>query len=106
MGVHVQDVVDVHAKCMTIDSASGRYIVAADMVPIEEHFSALKEMYPQLPVASMGDEMDIASGKPHKARKIESRAVSELGITLTPFKTCLKDAVDSMIEHKVIACAA
>ena len=26
--VHVQDVVTAHAKCMTVDSANGRYIVA------------------------------------------------------------------------------
>ena len=31
--VHVADVVEAHAKCMLDDAASGRYIVASDMVP-------------------------------------------------------------------------
>merc|ERR1712023_463798 len=62
--VHVQDVVEAHTKCMTVGSASGRYIVASDMVPIEDNFAALKEMYPQLPVAELG-ELDIASGVAH-----------------------------------------
>merc|ERR1711871_1443011 len=41
--VHVLDVVQTHIKCMTMDSASGRYIVSSDMVQIEEVFTALKD---------------------------------------------------------------
>merc|ERR1719230_1742351 len=78
--VHVQDVVETHEKCMTLDSASGRYIVAADMAKIEDILAELKQMYPSLPVA---------------ARKIESRAVSELGMQLKPFQQTLRDSVDS-----------
>ena len=78
--VHVEDVVEAHTKCMTVDSASGRYIVASDMAPIADVFASLKQMYPTLPVASMGEEMDVESGVLGKARKIESRAVSELGV--------------------------
>eukprot|EP00326_Haptolina_ericina_P020261 CAMPEP_0181181026 /NCGR_PEP_ID=MMETSP1096-20121128/7119_1 /TAXON_ID=156174 ORGANISM="Chrysochromulina ericina, Strain CCMP281" /NCGR_SAMPLE_ID=MMETSP1096 /ASSEMBLY_ACC=CAM_ASM_000453 /LENGTH=64 /DNA_ID=CAMNT_0023269505 /DNA_START=3 /DNA_END=197 /DNA_ORIENTATION=+ len=59
-------------------------------------------MYPNLPVAEQG-KMDIASGVPGAARKIESRAVSELGMQLTPYQQTLKASVDSMISHKVIA---
>jgi len=102
--VHVQDVVEVHTKCMTVDAASGRYIVSSDMVPIEGVFGALKELYPNLPVAQM-ENMDYASGVPGKARKIESRAASELGVQFTPFTQALKDSVDSMIEHKALAVA-
>merc|ERR1719230_1015560 len=104
--VHVQDVVEAHAKCMEVDTASGRYIVASDMVSNTEYFAMLKELYPHMPVAQMGAEMDIASGVNGAARKVESRAVSELGMTLTPAKQCLKDAVDSMMERGVIAGAA
>merc|ERR1712224_657329 len=103
--VHVQDVVEVHARCMSIDSAKGRYIVASDMAPIEGVFAALKELYPNLPIAEMG-EMDYASGVPGKARKIQSRAVSELQVVLKPYQQALKDSVDSMIAHKLIAGAA
>ena len=41
--VHVNDVVEAHAKCMTDDAAKGRYLVAGDMVQIEEVFSSLKQ---------------------------------------------------------------
>merc|ERR1712129_387124 len=104
--VHVQDVVDVHCKCMTEDSATGRYIVAPDMAKIADVFAALKEMYPQLPVAEMGSEMDIASGVLGSARKIESRAVTELGIEFKPYRQALKDSIDSMIAANLIAGAA
>jgi len=100
--VHVNDVVETHYKCMSVDSASGRYIVASDMVPIEGVFAALKELYPSLPVAEMG-QMDCASGVPGKARKIESRAVSELGMEFKPYTVALKDSVDSMIANNLIA---
>jgi cinnamoyl-CoA reductase len=100
--VHVQDVVEAHTKCMTLDSASGRYIVASDMTTTEDLLAALRQMYPNLPVAEQG-KMDIASGVPGAARKIESRAVSELGMQLTPYQQTLKASVDSMISHKVIA---
>merc|ERR1719258_976620 len=103
--VHVQDVVEVHAKCMSVDSAKGRYIVASDMAPIEGVFAALKELYPNMNVAEMG-QMDYASGVPGKARKIESRAVTELGMQFKPYQEALKDSVDSMIAQKVIAGAA
>jgi len=103
--VHVQDVVDVHCKCMTEDSATGRYIVAPDMAKIEDVFASLKEMYPQLPMAEMG-EMDYASGVPGMARKVESRAVTELGLKFTPYQQALKDSVDSMIAANLIAAPA
>ena len=89
---------------MTIDAASGRYIVSADMVEIERVFDSLRTMFPQLPVASM-DNMDIASGVQGKARKIESR-VAELGLTLRPFEVALKDSVDSLLEWQMVASAA
>ena len=95
----------MHTKCMTVDSASGRYIVAGDMAPIEDVFAALKEMYPQLPVAEMGN-MDYASGVPKQARKVESRAVSELGLELKPYKQALKDSVDSMLEKQLVTAGA
>merc|ERR1711871_1158718 len=76
--VHVLDVVAAHVKCMTVDNASGRYVVASDMVKIEDVFDTLKRLYPDMPVASM-DNMDIASGIAGKARKIESRVPAELG---------------------------
>merc|ERR1719393_593806 len=100
--VHVEDVVEVHAACMREHGASGRYIVAGDMVPIEEVFAALKQSYPQLPIAEMSD-MDSTSGLPHKARRIESRVVSELGFKLRPYTEALKDSVDSMIAKSVVA---
>merc|ERR1719231_931678 len=79
--VHVADVVTAHAKCMLDSAASGRYIIASDMVQIEDVFAALRELYPNLPVAAL---------------KVESRAAA-LGVDLKPYKEALKDAVDSMI---------
>jgi len=102
--VHVGDVVDAHAKCMLDSAASGRYIIAADMVQIEDVFAALREMYPSLPVAAL-ENQDIASGVPGAARKIDSRAAS-LGLTLKPYRSALKDAVDSMIAHSYVATSA
>jgi len=100
--VHVQDVVEVHCKCMSEDAAKGRYIVAPDMAKIKDVFAALKEMYPQLPMAEMGAEMDIASGVLGAARKIDSRAVTEFGLQFKPYRQALKDSVDSMIAAKLI----
>merc|ERR1712204_129156 len=70
---------------------------------IADVFAALKEMYPQLPVAEMGSEMDIASGVLGSARKIESRAVTELGIEFKPYRQALKDSIDSMIAANLIS---
>ena len=103
--VHVTDVVEAHAKCMTDASATGRYIVAPDMVTIEEVFAALRELYPSLPVAKL-ENQDIASGVPGKARKIATRVGTDLGLELKPFQVALKDAVDSMIAHKLVAANA
>merc|ERR1719401_1360062 len=100
--VHVQDVVDVHCKCMTENAAKGRYIVAPDMAKIKDVFAALKEMYPQLPVADMGAEMDIASGVLGAARKIDSRAATEFGLQFKPYRQALKDSIDSMIAANMI----
>jgi len=100
--VHVQDVVSVHKQCMADASAKGRYIVSSDMVTIEAVFAALRELYPNMPVAPM-ENMDIASGIPGKARKVESRVTSDLGVELKPFQVALKDAVDSMVENKMIS---
>ena len=102
--VHVEDVVTAHAKAMTTDGATGRYLVAQDMVTIEEIFSTLKELYPNLPVAAL-ENMDIASGVSGKARKIESR-VGSLGVEFKGYKVALKDAVDSMVSHNIIAAGA
>merc|ERR1719215_718264 len=100
--VHVHDVVHVHCKCMTEDAAKGRYIVAPDMAKIEDVFAALKEMYPQLPMAEMGAEMDIASGVLGAARKIDSRAAKEFGLQFEPYRQSLKDSIDSMIATNMI----
>jgi nucleoside-diphosphate-sugar epimerase len=102
--VHVQDVVAAHTKCMTVDAANGRYIVAPDMVTIEDVFSALRELYPTMPVAEMNN-MDIASGVQGKARTITSRS-AELGVKLHTYKAALKDAVDSMVASNLIASPA
>ena len=74
------------------------------MVTIEEVFATLKELYPSMPVADM-DNMDIASGKPGKARKIESRVSSELGVQLHSYKQALKDSIDSMVDKKLAVAA-
>merc|ERR1711879_1018830 len=63
--VHVDDVVTAHISCMTVDSASGRYLVARDMVKIEEVFETLRKLYPEAPV-SEANNMDYASGVPGK----------------------------------------
>jgi len=105
--VHVKDVVDAEMKCMTDASASGRYLVASNMVKIEDVFACLKEMYPQCRVAAL-ENQDISSGMQGKARNVESRATKDLGMELIPFSVCLKDAVDSMIDKQFIvppACA-
>jgi len=100
--VHVADVVTTHIKCMTVDSASGRYIVSADMVEIEKVFDSLRTLFPNLPVAAM-ENMDIASGVQGKARKIASRVTSELGVTLQPFEAALKDSINSLIERQMVS---
>jgi len=99
--VHVEDVASAEIKCMTDSSASGRYIVASNMVKIEDVFASLKEMYPQCKVAAL-ENQDISSGIQGKARGVESRVTKDLGVNLTPLSDCLKDSVDSMIEKKFI----
>jgi len=99
--VHVQDVVAAEMKCMIDPSASGRYLVTSDMVKIEDVFASLKELYPQYQIAAL-DNQDITSGVQGKARAVESRITKDLGVNLTSLSSCLKDAVDSMIEKKFI----
>merc|ERR1719433_414537 len=99
---HVLDVVAAHEKSMTVDSASGRYLVSPDMVKLEQLFEALKSLYPNLPVASMNN-MDVASGIPGTARKIEAgRTMQELSLQFKPLDQSLKDAVDSMLARNLI----
>ena len=103
--VHVLDVVAAHIKCMTLDSATGRYVVAPEnMVTIEDVFATLKRLYPNMKVAEM-ENMDIASGVAGKARKIESRMELELGLKLHSYEAAVKDAVDSMIEKNIAVAA-
>ena len=103
--VHVEDVVKAHERCMTNDAASGRYIVAPpSMATIEDVFASLRELYPNMPVAPL-ENMDIASGVPGKARAIKSR-VGDLDVEVKPYQQALKDAVDSMISHNLVAVAA
>jgi len=104
--VHVEDVVSAHVACMTRADATGRYLVTRDMVRIEEVFETLKTLYPTAPVQTAPANMDYASGVPGKARAIQSRAVSELGLELKDLKTTLKDAVDSMAAHGYLAASA
>jgi len=102
--VHVDDVVAAHVASMTKDDACGRYLVTCNMVRIEDVFETLKELYPNAKVAEM-DNMDICSGVPGQARRIETRAEKELGLNLKDLKTTLKDAVDSMVANKYVAVA-
>merc|ERR1711990_1044203 len=89
---HALDVVDAHERSMTVDSASGRYLVAPDMVKLEQVFETLKSLYPNLPVAEMTG-MDVASGIPGMARKVESgRTVHDLCLQFKPLDQSLKDA--------------
>ena len=99
--VHVLDVVAALVKCMTVDSASGRYIVSQDMVQIETVFETLKKLFPALPIAAL-ENMDVASGVRGKARKIESRVETDLGIKLRSFDIALKDSVDALIERQMV----
>lgn len=100
---HVFDVVEAHERSMTVDNASGRYLVSPDMVKLEELFNTLKLLYPSLPVASMTD-MDIASGLQGKARKVEAtRTIQDLSVQFKPLDQSLKDAVDSMLSRNLIA---
>merc|ERR1712087_228877 len=100
---HVFDVVEAHERSMTVDSASGRYLVSPDMVKLEELFNTLKSLYPSLPVASMTN-MDIASGLSGKARKVEAtRTIQDLSLQFKPLEQSLKDAVDSMLLRNLIA---
>merc|ERR1719231_188194 len=103
--VHVTDVVAVHMKVMTDESAAGRYIVAPEFVTIEDVFAALRELYPSMPVAEMAN-MDIASGVAGKARELKSRTPAELNMSLKTYKVALKDAVDSMMAQSIIPAAA
>merc|ERR1712123_262917 len=49
---------------------------------------------------------DIASGVLGSARKIESRAVTELGLQFKPYRQALKDSIDSMIAANMITGSA
>jgi len=103
--VHVGDVAAAHAKCMLDDSAHGRYLIATDMVTIEDVFATLSELYPDHPVAALKGQ-NIASGVKGAARKVDSaRTLAELG-ELKGYKVALKDAVDSLIEKGLVQAAA
>merc|ERR1712125_107604 len=100
---HVLDVVEAHKRSMVMDSASGRYLVSPDMIKLEQLFETLKALYPNMSIASMTN-MDIASGTPGMARKVEaSRTLQELDMQFRPAECSLKDAVDSMLARNLIA---
>lgn len=100
---HVLDVVEAHKRSMVVDSASGRYLVSPDMIKLEALFDTLKALYPNMPIAAMTN-MDIASGIPGMARKVEAtRTLQELDMQFRPFECSLKDAVDSMLARNLIA---
>jgi len=99
--VHVQDVVATEIKCMTTDSASGRYLVSSNMVLAEDVFKTIKELYPQYKIAELNNQ-DTASGIQGKARNVETRVTTELGVELAPLSACLKEAIDSMVDKKFI----
>ena len=102
--VHVLDVVEAHYRCMVVDAAQGRYVVARDLVKIEEVFRTLKELYPHFPVADLG-AYESVSGVSGKHRTVQAaRTHSELGIgELRPLQVTLKAAVDAMVEGGIVA---
>jgi len=75
------------------------------MVRIEDVFETLKSLFPAAPIATP-DNMDYASGTPGRARAIESRTEKELGVQLHDLRSTLKDAVDSMVAHGLVAACA
>ena len=57
-------------------------------------------------LSSAADRGSLRMAVPHKARKIESRAVSELGLSLKPYTQALRDSVDSMMHLQMIVPSA
>ncbi|KAH9603793.1 hypothetical protein KSS87_018819 [Heliosperma pusillum] len=96
--VHVKDVAEAHIKAFEIPSANGRYILSDTVAHFSQIVDILHELYPniKLPHKCVDD-------KPlQPTYQISKDKVKSLGIELIPLRVALKDAVDFLIEKKLI----
>ncbi|XP_074316554.1 phenylacetaldehyde reductase-like [Silene latifolia] len=96
--VHVKDVAEAHIKAFEIPSANGRYILCETVAHFSQIVDILQELYPNLKL-------------PHKCAEdqsfpptyqISKDKVRSLGIECIPLRVALKEAVDFLIEKKLI----
>ncbi|XP_074316552.1 phenylacetaldehyde reductase-like [Silene latifolia] len=96
--VHVKDVAEAHIKAFEIPSANGRYILCETVAHFSQIVDILKELYPnlKLPHKCMDDQPF------QPTYQISKDKARSLGIECIPLRETLKEAVDFLIEKKLI----
>ncbi|XP_074314855.1 phenylacetaldehyde reductase-like [Silene latifolia] len=96
--VHVKDVAEAHIRAFEIPSANGRYILSETVAHFSQIVDILQELYPtlKLPHKCMDDQPF------QPTYQISKDKARSLGIEYIPLRETLKEAVDFLIEKKLI----
>ncbi|XP_074316553.1 phenylacetaldehyde reductase-like [Silene latifolia] len=97
--VHVKDVAEAHIKAFEIPSANGRYILCETVAHFSQVVDILKELYPnlKLPHKCVDDQPFQPTYQLSKDKVIRS-----LGLEYIPLRVALQEAVNFLIEKKLI----
>ncbi|XP_074314864.1 phenylacetaldehyde reductase-like [Silene latifolia] len=98
--VHVKDVAEAHIKAFEIPSANGRYIMCETVAHFSQIVDILKELYPTLKLPYKCAEGQSFPFQP--TYQISKDKARSLGIEYIPLRETLKEAVDFLIEKKLI----
>ncbi|KNA23414.1 hypothetical protein SOVF_024980 [Spinacia oleracea] len=97
--VHVKDVANAHILALEVPSANGRYNLAETVSHFSETVRILKELYPDAILPEKCEDDD--SFDP--AYQVSQEKARSLGIDYIPFRTSLKETVESLKEKGFIS---
>ncbi|PON57531.1 NAD(P)-binding domain containing protein [Trema orientale] len=92
--VDIRDVALAHIQAFEVPSASGRYCLVGDVVPISEALNILGRLYPTLTIPEKCKD-DKPSAPTYRVSKEKAES---LGIKFTPLEVSLRDTVESLKE--------
>ncbi|XP_021772106.1 cinnamoyl-CoA reductase 1-like [Chenopodium quinoa] len=97
--VHVKDVANAHILALEVPSANGRYNLAETVSHFSDTVRILRELYPDavLPEKCADD------GPLEPAFQVAQEKARSLGVDYIPFKTSLKETVESLKEKGFIS---
>ncbi|XP_057515123.1 phenylacetaldehyde reductase-like [Amaranthus tricolor] len=96
--VNVKDVAMAHILAFEIPSANGRYCMVETVAHYSEVVKTLKELYPDAKLPKKCED----DGPLKPTYQVSKEKIKSLGIDYIPFKTSLKETVESLKEKKFI----